>query len=134
MPVNRLRRRNTENSESDTPIKPSTINQKCGGFAGAIGPEKAHHLAWLNLKRNVLHRHHFAGASPDEMAQGAGETGLLLGNPVNLAEPFDLDQNGGQNNISTLRENSTQDRSFIKGIDLTILIEIGTLNTAMTQE
>ncbi|MDA7434437.1 hypothetical protein N8517_02395 [Synechococcus sp. AH-601-L23] len=68
------------------------------------------------------------------MAQGASQSRLLLGNPVDLAEPFDLDQNGGQSNISTLRENSTQDRSFIKGIDLTILIEIGTLNTAMTQE
>ena len=105
-----------------------------GGFAGAIGPQETHHLAGRDLKRHVLHRHHIAGATPDEMAQGAGETGLLLGNPVGLAEPFDLDQNGGQSNISTLRENSTQDRSFIKGIDLTILIEIGTLNTAMTQE
>ena len=118
MPVNRLRRRKTTNSESDTPIKQSTIHPKCSGFIGAIGPKKAHHLAWLNLKRNVLHRHHIAGATPDELAQDAGETGLLLGNPVNLAEPFDLDQNGGQSNISTLRENSRRDRFFIKGIDL----------------
>ena len=68
------------------------------------------------------------------MAQGAGETGLLLGNPVNLAEPFDLDQNGGQRNVLTLRENSTRDRSFFQGIDLIFLIAIGTLNPAMTQE
>ena len=52
------------------------------------------------------------------MAQGAGQTGLFLGHPVNLAEPFDLDQDGGQRNIPTLREHSARDRFFIKGIDL----------------
>ena len=87
----------------------------------------------LNLKRHVLHRHHIAGAASDEMAQGASQSRLLLGNPVDLAEPFDLDQNGGQSNVSTLRENSARDRSFFKGIDLIFLTEIGTLNTAMTQ-
>jgi hypothetical protein len=100
-------RRKAANSESDTPIKQSTIHQTCGGFAGAIGP--------------------------DEMAQGASQSRMLLGNPVNLAEPFDLDQNGGQSNVSTLRENSTRDRSLSKRIDLILLIQIGTLSTAMTQ-
>jgi hypothetical protein len=61
-----------------------------GGFASAIGPEKAHHLAGLNRKRHVLHRHHITGATPDEMAQRAGQTGLLLGNPIGLAQPLNV--------------------------------------------
>jgi hypothetical protein len=61
-----------------------------GGFAGAIGPKKAHHLAWLNRKRHVMHRHHIAGATPDKMTQSASQTGLLLGNPIGLAQSLNV--------------------------------------------
>jgi hypothetical protein len=115
-------------------VDQATQHFQCGGFAGAIGPQETHHLAGRDLKRHVLHGHHISGAAPNEMTQGACQTGLLLGNPVNLAEPFDLDQNGGQRNVLTLRENSIRDRSLSKSIDLILLIQIGTLSTAMTQE
>ena len=61
-----------------------------GGFAGTIGPQEAHHLAGLNRKRNILHRRHIPGAALNEMAQSSSQAGLLLGNPVGLAQPLNL--------------------------------------------
>jgi hypothetical protein len=71
-------------------VDQATQHFQCGGFAGTIGPKKAHHLAGLNRKRHVLHRHHIAGATPDEMAERAGQTRLLLGNPIGLAQPLNV--------------------------------------------
>ena len=61
------------------------------GLAGTIGAEKAHHLARLNPKGDVLHRHHIPGAAANEMAQGSDQPGLLLGNPIGLAEELSRD-------------------------------------------
>jgi hypothetical protein len=37
-----------------------------------------------------MHRHHIAGATPDKMTQSASQTGLLLGNPIGLAQSLNV--------------------------------------------
>jgi hypothetical protein len=92
LPVNGLRRRKAANSESDTPIKQSTIHKGAVVLPAPLAPEKAHHLAWLNLKRHDLLRSHITGAASHEMPKRSGQTELLLNNPVGFTQPLNTDQ------------------------------------------
>ncbi len=76
-----------------TGIDQPTQHFQGGGFASPIGTKKSHHLSGSNGETNVAHCAHITMAPADEVLQGSSQTRLLVGNPVNLAQAFNLDHN-----------------------------------------
>jgi hypothetical protein len=75
-----------------TGVDQPTEHFERGRLAGAIGSEKAHHLPGSNRERHIPNRRHIPLPTTQKMAQGAGQTRLLVSNAVRLAQPFDRDQ------------------------------------------
>jgi hypothetical protein len=75
-----------------TGIDQPTQHLQGGGFPGAIGTKKSHHLPRCNGEGNVPNRGHIAMTTVHKMLEGASQASLLIGNPIDLAQLFNRDQ------------------------------------------
>jgi len=88
---------------TSTGVDQPTQHFQGGGFPGAIGTKKSHHLSRSNAETDVAHGLDVTVMPAHEALQGSTQTRLLVSNSVSLTEALNLDHKRTINNSWVIR-------------------------------